>query len=328
MKKHRKKIKLPLLKLLLCLAALVISCGYYLLGSDFEPVASVSRPSFSESGSSKQEQTAVSDLMRLDIIDVGQGSGALLQVFDSDKTLNIMLDAGEKTAQKSVISHLKSRGVKKLDLVVITHPHTDHFGGILQVLKDYEIDELWLPAVSKKLTPTNSTYISFLELLEQNGCNVVIKDKPETLSLSDDVTLELLDAFLDDPKELNNTSLCLRIDAGEASFLITGDAETEQEDKMREGGENIDADIFIAGHHGSNSSNKQYFLNTVTPVASVISVGRDNDYNLPSAKALDRLSKFGSVYRTDLNGTVTLTTDGETITVSADRINDTLNAKG
>lgn len=328
MKKHSRKRKSVIPKLFSLIAALILAGGYYLFGSDFDPALFVSVPTSSGSTASQQNPIDSSDLMRLEIIDVGQGSGALLQVFDGGKTFNAIIDAGERTAQKAVINQLNARNVEKLDLVIITHPHTDHFGGILQVLKDYEIKELWLPFVSQELTPTNSTYISFLDLLEKNGCNVVIKSEPEKLSLSNDVTLELLDAFLDEPKELNNTSLCVRIDAKDASFLITGDAETEQEDKMREGGENIDADIFVAGHHGSNSSNKQYFLNTVTPMASVISVGRDNDYNLPSAKALDRLSRFGSVYRTDLNGTVTLTTDGETITISADQINDRINAKG
>lgn len=316
-------------KLISLLAALLLAFGYHLLGSDFDPAEFFSDYTVSSSSTASQSTpTDGSELMRLDIIDVGQGSGALLQVFDDEKTLNIMIDSGEKTAQKAVVSHLEANDVKKLDLVIITHPHTDHFGGILQVLKDYEIDELWLPYVSEKLTPTNSTYISFLDLLEQNGCDVVIKSEPETLYLSNDVTLELLDAFLDEPSNLNNTSLCIRIDAHEASFLITGDAESAQEDKMREGNENIDVDLFVAGHHGSNSSNKQYFLNAVSPLATVISVGKDNEYNHPAPKALERISKFGNVYRTDLNGTVSLSTDGETITVTADGINDKIDAKG
>ncbi|MBP0981743.1 MAG: MBL fold metallo-hydrolase [Oscillospiraceae bacterium] len=315
----------------LILALIVIVCGCSAPEPAPAPAPGVSAvpaaPSVSES-SSQPEEPKDPRLMKLDVIDVGQGSGALLQVFADGETRNIMIDAGERTAQKAVSSHLKKADVDKLDLVIITHPHTDHFGGILQALKDYEVGEVWLPFVSEELTPTNSTYIDFLNGLEKNGCRVTIKTEPEIICISDAVTLELLDAFLDKPEELNNTSLCVRIDAGEASFLITGDAEVQQEDKMREGKENIDVDIFVAGHHGSNSSNKQYFLNTVTPMASVISVGKDNDYSLPSAKAVDRLAKFGNLYRTDLNGTVTFTTDGETITVLANNINDTIDAKG
>ena len=124
---------------------------------------------------------------------------------------------------------------------------------------------------------------------------------------------------------MNDTSLCIRIDVADTAFLITGDAEVALEDLLRQNNQPIQVDVFIAGHHGSNTSNKQYFLNTVSPRVSIISVGRDNAYNLPNAKALERLSAFGPVYRTDLNGTVVLSTDGQTIGVTAENIRDQIN---
>lgn len=310
----RRRFKLLAAVAMILAAALCLCCCGSVTGS------------LSPAASSDEQQ--IGYIAKLEIIDVGQGSGALLQAFGEGKTVSVLIDAGEKTASQAVCDALDKAKVKKLDLAIVTHPHTDHLGGMIEVLKGYEVGELWMPDVPEALTPTNSTYDAFLTALEQNGCPVVIKTEPQTLTLTDDVTLKLLNAFIAGPQELNNTSLCVRIDAKEASFLITGDAEVEQEDQMRLSGEDIDADIFVAGHHGSNSSSKQYFLNAVSPLASVISVGRNNDYNLPSAKAVKRLAEFGEIYRTDINKNISFFTDGETITVAAEGINDTISARG
>ncbi|HWP50941.1 MAG TPA: ComEC/Rec2 family competence protein [Clostridia bacterium] len=266
-------------------------------------------------------------IAQVQVLDVGQGSSLLLRTEGENGGQAILIDGGERSASQAVCDALDAAGITRLDLIVMTHPHTDHFGGLIAVLENYKTDTLWMPAVSEKLTPTNSTFESLLDAIEKNGCDVVQVVTPRSETLGEGITLQLLNAFVPDPDNLNDTSLCLRIDAGEASFLITGDGETAVEQLLLDNNAPVSADIFVAGHHGSNTSNKQDFLNAVSPEASVISCGRDNSYNLPNQKVLTRLSAFGVVYRTDLNGTVTFSTDGNAIWVAASNINDAINAK-
>ena len=213
-------------------------------------------------------------------------------------------------------------------MLVITHPHTDHFGGAVKVLEKYKVNELWLPLISEKLEPTNSSYLKFLQAVESEGCDVVLKHEPEALRLSDKATLTLLDGFVQEPEDLNDSSLCLRFDYQNASFLVTGDAEKALEQQLLKNSADVDADIFIAGHHGSNSSNTVEFLNAVSPKVCAVSVGKDNEYDLPSSKVISRLAQFGNVYRTDINGDITFLTDGSTVEISAGSITDLINAGG
>ncbi|WMJ85069.1 ComEC/Rec2 family competence protein [Oscillospiraceae bacterium LTW-04] len=266
-------------------------------------------------------------IAEVQVLDVGQGSSLLLRTEGEDGVHAVLIDGGERSASQAVCDALDAAGITQLDLLVITHPHTDHYGGLIAVLENYKVDSLWMPAVADNLVPTNSTFERFLDALETNGCDVVQAVSPRVETLGDDISLELLDAFVPDPDNLNDTSLCLRIDAGDASFLITGDGETAVEQLLLENNAPVSTDIFVAGHHGSNTSNKQDFLNAVSPAASVISCGRDNAYNLPNQKALARISAFGAVYRTDFNSTVTFSTDGRTIWITADNINDAINAR-
>lgn len=263
-------------------------------------------------------------LVSVQVIDVGQGSSLLLHTAEH----SVLIDAGEREASEAVAAQLDAWGIISLDLMVLTHLHTDHYGGAVGLLGEYGVDTLWMPAVSEDLLPTNRSYEQLLDAIEQNGCAVELLAEPRTLPLGEGITLSLLDGFVPEPDNLNDTSLCLRIDAGEASFLITGDGETPVEDRLREGGEPIDADILVAGHHGSSTSSRQKFLNAVSPKASVISCGAGNDYGHPHEKTLERLAPFGPIYRTDLSGTITFTTDGKTIAVTAGQINDTIDAKG
>ena len=295
--------------LLLLLVAAALGIGLWLYGGEllaqFERFRRSLRPT---------EPLAVT------VIDVGQGSATLVQAGDAD----ILIDCGERSEANRLTAELAAAGVRRLSAVVVTHLHTDHFGALVDLLGRFSVDAIILPETPDDLLPTNVTFERLLDAIERTKTPVIYQTAPQTILLSDAAALTFLDSFLETPDELNNTSLCLRIDCGSASFLITGDAERPVEAHLLETGALVDADVYIAGHHGSNSSSSQEFLNAVRPVVSAVSVGRGNDYELPSDAVIERLAAFGPVCRTDMSGTIRFLTDGETIRVTAAGIDETL----
>jgi len=254
------------------------------------------------------------------ILDVGQGSAALVQTGGAD----LLIDCGERTAGAAVCDALRERGVTRLTAVYVTHLHTDHYGGLIEVLDRFPVEELILPRTPDDLLPTAPSYETLLDRIEAHRVPVTLCGAPGMRVLSESAILTVLDGFLPAPDGLNNTSLVLRIDCGRTSFLITGDAEKEEEARLADIGSLLRASVLVAGHHGSDTSSRQAFLNAVRPVASTISVGRDNGYHLPSPRVIERLAAFGPIYRTDQSGAISFSTDGRTIRVTADGIDDVL----
>ena len=313
---RKKALDKKLQRIIVSAVVWLIAAAIYgissLLGIDIQ-ISTVpeSRPPVSSNASA-----ALTSESMVKVIDVGQGCSVLVKTA-GENTKSILIDAGETHAGDAVCQAIKSAGISSLDLFIISHPHTDHYGGAIDVLKQFKVSELWLPDVDEDLTPTNSTYEKFLSAIEKNGCRVVLKSKAEKLKLGGNATLSIVDGFVDSPSDLNNTSLCIRLDIGEASFLMTGDAETELEKLMINNNANIDADILVAGHHGSNSSSSQKFLNVVTPTASVIPVGKDNDYGHPHKEPLERVKNYtNDIYRTDICGSIVVSSDGEKLDIN------------
>lgn len=253
-------------------------------------------------------------ILSLHIIDVGQGSSALIKTDGKA----VLIDAGESFNSKMVTDYLSNEGITQLDIVVGTHPHSDHYGGIPQVLGKFKVDNIILPKLTEAQIPENKTWEKLMVALSKTEGKITYKDKKETYDLGGGATLELLGPFLKGEENLNNLSLCFKITVGEASFLITGDGETAVEDALREN-ENIDVDVLVAGHHGSATSSRPKFLNAVTPKMSAISVGEDNKYSLPNEKVIERLLSFGKIFRTDLDGSVVFITDGKSISVMTEK---------
>ncbi len=254
------------------------------------------------------------------VIDVGQASAALIQSGDTD----ILIDCGERADADRLTAELAAAGVERLSAVIVTHLHTDHFGGLVDLLDRFPVEEVVLPFTPEELTPTNKTYERLLEALARTRTPVTLQTAPLTRGLSEGAALTFLDGFLPAPEELNDTSLCLRVDCGSVSFLFTGDGEGPLQEQLLKKGALVSADVYVAGHHGSDSSSGLRFLNAVRPVCSAVSVGSGNDYGLPGKKAMERLSAFGPVYRTDLVGSIRFATDGSSLRVTAAGVDDTL----
>ncbi|MBO5859769.1 MAG: MBL fold metallo-hydrolase [Clostridia bacterium] len=245
-------------------------------------------------------------------IDVGQGDCELVECDGKF----MLIDASENGYENEIINYLKKIGVEKLEYVVASHQHSDHIGGLAEVLEEFEAENIIMPRLTKEQTPTNSTYKEFLKAVQGSGAKV-IEAKVGAKYVLGTADFEILGPVTNDAEDINNMSVVMRLDFGENSFLFTGDAETEEENEILENGGNVDCDVLKTGHHGSGTSSSKNFLNAVTPDICIISVGADNKYGHPHDNAVKRMQKqTDKIYRTDICGDIVIESDGENLTVS------------
>jgi competence protein ComEC len=205
-----------------------------------------------------------------------------------------------------VSPYLWSRGIRRLDIMVATHSHQDHIGGLAAIMSNFRPKELWTGA---------NPPAELLVLARRLGIPSSEKHPTGRVELSG-ATLEVLAPAADytSDKPGNNDSLVLRIGYGERSFLLTGDMERSIEAKLLATGANLHADVLKVGHHGSRTSSTEAFLNAVSPSVALISAGYENSFGHPHPDVLKRLSeRHAAVLRTDLDGLVTASTDGRSV---------------
>lgn len=243
--------------------------------------------------------------------DIGQGDCELIQ---TPQGTNILIDAGDTYAGDALVQWLKDRGIQKLDIIIATHPHADHIGGMTDVLEAFPPEKFYMPQVADEQTPTTRVYESMLDKLAEQG-KKISRARAGTMVLEEEgLTLEFLAPVSEEYDDLNNYSAVTRLTYGERTFLFTGDAEREVEKELLESGVNLQADVLKCGHHGSSTSTSASFLKAVAPGGAVISCGEDNDYGHPHQETLDRLEKAGvQIYRTDTQGTIRVLTDGKSL---------------
>ncbi|RQW79515.1 MAG: MBL fold metallo-hydrolase [Methanothrix sp.] len=243
-------------------------------------------------------------------LDVGQGDSELLQ-FDGK---NVLIDAGTSDMGPRVESYLRDHGVSSLDLLVATHPHEDHIGGLITILKDIPVKQV----LDSGQTHTAPSFETYLNLIDQKGIPFETAQRGQTINLDPNLKIEVLSPpatlFSDD---LNQNSVVLKVTYNKVSFLLMGDAGIEAENSLLSSSYNLDSDILKVGHHGSSSASSSSFLAKVKPAISIIEVGKGNDYGHPTKKTLSALQNTGSkIYRTDLDGDIVVTTDGQSYTVT------------
>lgn len=241
--------------------------------------------------------------LEVHFIDVGQGDSILVKLSSGE---NILIDGGDRSAGPIVTEYLRSQDVTEIDLMVSSHPHQDHIGGLISVLNEFPVKRVLDPAAPH----TTQTFEEYLTLILEKEIPFTVARAGQTFDYSG-VTFKVLSPADDNWENLNNASVVLKATIGEISFLFTGDAEREAEDRMLDPA----ADILKIGHHGSNSSTQHSFLSRVNPKVAIIMCGLNNQYGHPHQEVLDRLDGI-EVYRTDLHGTIIVVTDGQTYNVS------------
>jgi competence protein ComEC len=252
--------------------------------------------------------SAPSGELQVHFIDVGQGDSILILTPDGKAML---IDGGE--AASGVVQYLKNKGVTRLDVMVATHPHADHIGGLVQVLKTIPV----VKVVTNGQPTTTKTYENFLDAIAAAKAEYAEVKRGDSLRLGDLVFVVLNPASAKGD-DLNDNSVVLRLGYGKVSFLFTGDAQTQAEASMAVSSFSpVQATILKVGHHGSRTASSKAFLDLVKPEIAIYSAGKGNSYGHPHTETIAVLLAVGAkIYGTDVNGTVIVTTDGSTYKVS------------
>ena len=262
-------------------------------------------PAEAEEAKEPANQT-VSGKLEVHFIDVGQGDSILIKT----PLKNILIDGGP--SGNTALDYLKNQGVVKLDYVISTHPHEDHIGGLINIIKSIPVAEIIDPAV----VHTTQIYEEYIELIDQEGAFFTEGRAGMRLNLGSGAAMTILHPTSPSASDLNNACIVARLTFGEISFLFAGDAGAPSESQILKRSDVLRSTILKVGHHGSEKATTQDFLDKVKPEAAVIMCGKDNTYGYPHKDILERLSTANiEIYRTDLHGNIVVITDGKTYSI-------------
>ncbi len=254
-------------------------------------------------------------------IDVGQGDSILLE----SNNEFVLIDAGEREYSPTVCSYLKDNDVDRLNYVIATHPHSDHCGGLADVLNTFECDNF----ITVETDQNTKTWIDVLLAVEDNGINYIDAKTGNAYAFGE-ASFEIMGPRNNNYEDYNNFSVVIKATCGDTSFLFTGDAEKLSEKEMINSGTDLSADVLKVGHHGSSTSSCEEFIDAVDPAYAVITCGKGNDYGHPHKEVLNTLNSHAvTIYRTDISGTVIAYSDKENIsfdTKFTDNISETSTA--
>ena len=243
-----------------------------------------------------------SELM-ISYMDVGQGDAAYIKVNGND----ILIDAGPRSNSKELLEQLKAKNIDDFELVIATHPHEDHIGGMVDVFKEYEVKAFYSP----KITHTTKTYENLVKAVKDEGLKTKELKGGMVIDLGEGAKFEVFTPQKSEYEELNDYSPIMKLSFGDTSYLFTGDAEKlAEEEALAKYKNSLDSDVIKFGHHGSSSSSSNAFIEAVSPKYGIISCAKDNKYGHPHRETLDIIKKYNiKTFRTDTDGEIILTSD-------------------
>ncbi len=248
------------------------------------------------------------DFLEVSFFDVGQGDAIFIE---SPSGIQVLIDSGRDNSVLRELGWAMSYYDREIDVVISTHPDADHVGGFPAVFKNYEVETY----IDTGAVVDSGAYITTESLVDREGSVEIEAHRGMILDLGAGVYLKTL--F---PEKVisgvppNNSSIILKLEYGETSFLLTGDAPESVEDYLVRLGDDLDADVLKVGHHGSKTSSSKMFLEAVTPTYSIISAGENNGYGHPHQVVLDSLAQLNTkILATYEDGTITFLSDGENL---------------
>lgn len=254
-------------------------------------------------------------LLKLYFVDTGQSDCILIETPNGK---HMLIDSGDNGDEKIVRQFLNSKSVKQIEYAIFTHPHADHIGGAYEVVNEYSVLNIIMPDISAD----SNTYKMFVDEVSRQQIATTTPQPGYTFTV-DGVKLTVFSPNSTKNSNVNENSIVCRMDYGDTSFLFTGDAEVKNELEMLSSGFDLDVDVLKVAHHGSSTSSSLQFLQAVTPEYSVILCGKGNKYKHPHDETLSRLNDVSSsIFRTDINGNITISSDGKAITITAEKGKD------
>jgi len=244
------------------------------------------------------------DALEVNFLDVGQGDAILIEAPEGQ---NILIDGGDGDVIMRQLGEVLPFWDKKIDLVILTHPHDDHVTGLNSVLKRFDVERVLYTGVQG----SSPAYSDFLEIVEEKEIPIFLSDDLRLIDMGEDCDLEIIYPFIDISGQnfdnLNNTSIVSRLNCVGKTFLFTGDIEKKIEEEILDSEINIKSDVLKVAHHGSDTSNTGEFLNSVDPDLVVIQSGEGNKFGHPSLRTIQRLKRQGvEILRNDILGTIEL----------------------
>lgn len=307
--KPHKIISLMLLLTLLCSTT---AC------SSTESETSSTQPDTAEQEAAVEEQEDIVEEPQYDMtvhfLDVGQGLSILAQ--SDDQTL--IYDGGDSDKSSFVVDYLKEQGVTDIDYLISSHYDSDHVNGLIGCLNAFDVENV----ICSDYVHDSDTYQSFINTAQSKGLELQHPAVGTAFAFGTG-SFEILAPSEIDQNDSNNNSVAIKLTNGNNSFIFTGDAESSSESAMCASGINLDCDVLVPGHHGSATATSWEFLESTVPEYAVISCGADNQYGHPDKDTMDKLQSMDiQVFRTDKQGTITVTSDGTDLTWSTDPCND------
>lgn len=233
--------------------------------------------------------------LKVYFFDVGQADSIL--VMNEEQTM--LIDAGNNDDGEMLVQNLKTLGIAKIDYLIGTHPHEDHIGGLDDIIKNFEIGTIYMP----KVQTNTKTFEDVLDAISEKDLKVTTTKVKDTFRVGQ-AECQVL-AVDNKAKNLNLASIVIQMKFDDMTYLFTGDAEKEVEEKILKDNKELKVNILKVGHHGSETSSSEEFIQTIAPEISIISVGKDNSYGHPHQEILDTLEEADSkIYRTDEVGNV------------------------
>ena len=270
----------------------------------------------------KEEEALVTDVAPADTIyveyiDVGQGDSTL--IYDESTNYSILIDTGLYEAYDNVQATLSEYGIESLDMLILTHPDTDHIQSAVDVLEDYDSPVV---CISRAVNPDTKAYEYLTEYLLNYSEDIIYPSAGDRVSLGGgSANIMFLNPACTDPYDTNGNSLIVKLQNGGDELLFLGDATGDEIDKVMTAGYDLSADVLKASHHGSanDGCNSKELFNAVDPEYLLVSCGYQNDYGHPHIETMELCKEFGlKLYRTDLQGSVSCKSTGDGLTWSTE----------
>jgi len=305
---------------IIVLASQIVSCACH----PHDKPSNVRVTFFDVCGSSERDRECRKEIPRVDrtIRSIEENIGGPITVGDA-----ILIETGEKVVLVDggswgkgcsvIIPYLEQRGIKTIDSIILTHAHWDHYGGLIEVLESMPVETV----MTNGLDHPSKGYELFLNTVNSTDAGYRVAKIGDVFDWGNGVEARVLQIGGDGipESEHNNNSIVVRMNYGNVHFLLSGDMEEEEENALLDSKQDIRSQILKVGHHGSRTSSSYRFIKAVRPEAAVISVGWTGR-NFPDSSVVGRIESTGcDLYRTDLDGTVVVETDGDTWKVNTEK---------